>query len=516
MTTLRRPDTSDHAGDLRRSIDQAVRRAWLGRGLAAAGCWLAAAAAVVATLAAIDLASGGRLGISLLPVAAKVPLVLAVAAAPAAALLWRRISRDGWPSRLGIALATEAHVPRLGESLSRAVGFLDEQPFGSPPLPPAARGFRQLAVEQVASAAQEAGGFVVPGFAADVGWTAAGLAAVLLAWSSMTMLPKRWADAVRRQVAAPSADASASPAAAGGNSIADEPWPSEARLAGTRLAGAAATERRLAGLLATIFARAPGLTAASLSPAARRELEALAAVPTECQREIDAARRLLSAALSASALTAGHGDRIRRALSQLEPLEWEARTIAADIAANRLHRAGDAALAVADTLAAAAATLGAATDAPPAQAAFGPLAAAAAAAAALDRSLAAGTDSATVVAATGASPDGAATTGRDGPTEAGSLVVAGGSGSAAAAPAGVGGGAEPRRPSQLPADAAPIEQVWSLRPGGERPQTTPEAVELGPPAYRSAIDTYYRLLLQSSSSPESSPERPGRRSQPPR
>ena len=106
------PDTPAGGGastDLVRSIDRAVRFARGGRLLAACGGWVAVAAGVVAALAAIDVASGGRIGIAFLPWAAKITIVLVLAATVWCGQRWR----PGLPYALGLLVVAKQYTPLL-------------------------------------------------------------------------------------------------------------------------------------------------------------------------------------------------------------------------------------------------------------------------------------------------------------------------------------------------------------------------------------------------------------------
>lgn len=511
--------------DLRRSLDRAVLLGRGGRLLAACGCWIAAASVVVAALAALDMLGGGRLGITFLPAAAKIAVVLAVAAVPTAVAIRRGIVRGGWPNRLGIALETEARHPRLGESLSRAVEFLaapplpsrrrdtgraEDDPTDSPP-DATARALRQLAIDQAAAAARDVGGPVLPGFAFDAGCTLAGIAAPLVLWASTTLATGRWADAVRRQLAAPSGPhpvaerPTTGPIAAGVTPPAAAPISPAVLAAAGRLAAAAAVERRLADVLAARFAQAPGALAESLPREQRHTLDELAAIQAACLRTIAAGRGAIrtaagSAEASPSAAAPSPRDRLRAALARFAEVDRaEAEASPANIAANRLHLAADAAATLAEELAVIAAGLGAspgAADSPettPIPPGAGPLAGIAAA---LDRVAAAHPGD--VRESTGPAPDTARSrTTRAAPRTAAADREAGTAGADATTTDPRGGPMAAASSATAAAETPPIERIWDLLPAAGRSQTGRTAVESAPPAYRSAIDAYYRLLLQS-------------------
>jgi hypothetical protein len=536
-----KPSSASPAGpvadDLRRTLDRAV---WLARGgrlLAACGGWIVAGCLVVAAAAMIDLLSQGRLGIASLPRGTKLAVMLAVAAAPAAVAFRQRLARDGWPDRLGIALATEARHPHLGESLSRAVDFLAHEPapaerhatgrgetFRSKPV--TARALEQMSVELAAAAARDAGGPAVPGLLADAAWGVAGAMAPLVLLASLTFAPAGWADAVGRQLAAATETRRtteqpvAPTAAAAAASPAVAALPPEAMAAAAQVAAAAALERRLAELLADHFERAPGVPAEALPRAERRTVDDLAAIQGACLKTIAAAREAIrsaaesidessGSAVAVAAAATSPRDRLLAALVRLTACDLDAAEASpATISANRLHSASEAAARLAAGLAEIAAELGAApaTREGAALAAArdgrddtgmtGPLAAAAATLQRIASEPAGHVQvSRDVVAdrpgtATGPSASQAPASARgldeSGPDTAAATTDPRGGSQPAVAETAVGA-----------ADAVPIERVWSLLPETGRSQSGHRAVESAPPAYRSAIDAYYRLLLQS-------------------
>jgi hypothetical protein len=495
------------ADELRRSLDRAVTITRTGRLLAAAGSWLATAAVIVAALAAIDVASGGRVGIAFLPPAAKLALILTAAFIPAIALWRRRIAGEGWPTRLAVALATEAARPSLGESVSRAVEFLGptparprRRPRGHRPIDrpgpspdETTAEFERLAIDEAAAAARAAGGPVVPGLVADAAGALAGIATALAVWCSTMIAGPGWEDALRRQCSTPRtpprAAGTADHAAARTAPPTTASLPPEAVAAAAQLAAAASVERRLADVLAADFARSPGASAESLPRADRHRLEELAAIQTTCLRSIAAGGRAIRVAAGSSPC-----ERLASAIERLESLDsLVTEASPAAISANRLHAAGTAAAALADALTAIAAGLGAAGDDQPGaellpphrsqqdgvELSPGPLTAAATT---VER-IAGETDR---VAAVGSSRPSPPSRGGDGagPAAAATATPDGGPVAAAARAA-------------PPADASPVERVWSRLPATDRWQTGRTAAESTPPAYRAAVDTYYRLLLQS-------------------
>lgn len=516
------------ADELRRSLDRAVRRTRGGRLLAACGCWLAAVSGIVAALAAVDIGSAGRLGLPVMPAAARAAVLLLATAIPVIAFVRRRLLRDGWPDRLGIAVATEARHAVLGETLSRAVGFVDEpaqaaRHGGAAAPSPTTVALQRLAIDQAAAAARQVGGPVRPGLDVDLRVAAAGVATAVAVWLSTACLPGRWAAAVHRQLfvtadraAAPAAVAPPSPdGIADADDAAATALPAEVRRAASRLALAAAVERRLVDLLASRFAQAPGVPATALPRRRRQDLDELAAIQADCSRTIAAARRTIAdGRLPPTA--AGHHDRLLAAVGRLDgPEVADAEAAAAQIAANRLQLAAAAADQVSKLVAAVATELGAApvggpldridverdadlgaahdADAELRPDADRPLARALAAVA----RIAAGADHAVTGSERSPVADGrptAATSRTSAATAAGSE----GTTTAATQPSGT----SPDEAVTSPATTAtggpssPLDQVWSRLPTLERSQATRTAMESTPPTYRPAIDAYYRLLLQ--------------------
>jgi|GEM_PF-1366819 len=543
MTPPETPAAGRGADELRRSLDRAVRGTRVGRLLAACGCWLAAASCLVAALATIDICSAGRLGLPIMPVAARAAVLLVAAGIPVIAFVRWRLIRDGWPDRLGIAVATEARHPVLGETLSRAVGFVDEptdagRQGGAAKPSPATVALQRLAIDQAADAARQVGGPVLPGLGVDLRAAAAGVATAVALWLSTTCLPDRWAAAVQRQcivsvdraatpapLVPPSPDRPATADSATADSAATTALPADVRRAAGRLALAAAVERQLGDLLAARFAQAPGVPTAALPRQRRQDLDELAAIQTDCSRSIAAARSTIADSRLQPA-AARHDDRLLAAIGRLDgPEVADADAAAAHITANRLQLAATAADRAAEVVAEVAAELGAApVDAPRDRlsaergAALGanldvdpgtqlesdrPLARAVATIA----RIAADSDHSATASArvpAGGSRPTSATAGTSGSAAAGSggTTIAttdpsGASSSAAAVSAEISATAE---------QSSPLGRVWSRLPATARSQTARTALESMPPAYRPAIDAYYRLLLQSM--PDPVPDRP--------
>jgi hypothetical protein len=517
------------ADALRRSLDRAVRTTRGVRLLAAGGCWLVAAGCLVAALAALDACSSGRLGLAALPLAARVAILVAAAGSATTLFLRRRIRRDGWPDRLAIAIATESRHPLLGETLSRAVGFLGERADcgRTAAASPATVALERLAVDQAADASEKMGGPVLPGLGVDLRAVAAGIGTVVALWLSTVCLPGRWSTAVQRQlvVAADRATPGRAPPSspASGADGATAALPADVRRTGDQLARAAAVERRLADLLAARFAQAPGVPASALAYRSRHELDDFAAIQTDCARTIAAARDTL-----ATAADGPHRDRLLAAIGRLDGAEVaDADEAIVHIAANRLRLAAAAADRVAAVVADVATELGAgaaaaagarAGDAPGGDIPLDPTHAGDAGMRPDgDRSLARAVATIARFARDADHPreavDRAAVDGRPATTPSSGTTAAGAAAAAGTAPATTQPSAAFPGPATTPEDIdppaapqSPLGRIWSRLPAQERSQAARTAVESAPPAYRAAIDAYYRLLLQSS--PESPPDSP--------
>jgi hypothetical protein len=208
--------TSAPARRLRRRLDRALRGGWIGRALAAASLAAAGGAALIAAGAAALLwrtafAEASRWTAPPAWAAAAIALFSSAAAYRFAVTIAARrcLPADraaGRLDRMGVALATEARHPRLGERLSRAVEFLDDAPVQGES-PTAARAddqlaasLRRLAVAEAAAALDDAGDLAVPGAAARVRWIVAGLAVTAAVAVSAGIGPPAWRAAVRGQV----------------------------------------------------------------------------------------------------------------------------------------------------------------------------------------------------------------------------------------------------------------------------------------------------------------------------
>ena len=196
-------------------LDRAVLGGWIGRGLAAAsvaaGCLaVAIAATAAATLlaeppAAQPAAQSAGSPRWTAPLACAAAALVAIVGAAAYRVTFSFAARRRPPAdrsarkldRMGVALATEASRPLLGERLSRAVEFLDAADRGDDPL---AESLRRLAVADAAAALDEMGRLAVPGAAERLRWIGGGLAVTAAVAVSAWTGPPAWRAAIRGQV----------------------------------------------------------------------------------------------------------------------------------------------------------------------------------------------------------------------------------------------------------------------------------------------------------------------------
>lgn len=242
----------DASSRLARLLDRAVVVARAGQVFELAG---RVVVAVVLAILAIVLAFG--LGFHLpFPTG---PIMVAVAIGIAA---WRGIQTWEWPDRLATAMALERAHPRIGERISRAVGFIGmpSEDAGSPAdlpvvdlvgeaLEEAATAVEALAVDR--SGKRHA----VRGPLLSLRWPAAGLIAAVAVAVAVLAVPGRLVPQLAEAFLVPR------PAGPIARSMETEPptvLPTSAVAAAMRLAEAAATEERLAVALLARFARLPG------------------------------------------------------------------------------------------------------------------------------------------------------------------------------------------------------------------------------------------------------------------
>jgi hypothetical protein len=348
------PETSPGSEVFRRSLDRAVARGRALRLAAILGCWCTCAGVIwgAAVVTRWVLGLGGELGG---PEPWPLRAGVAVSAALVTAGLFRAAVCAGrWPTRLAVALETERRDPRLGERLSRAVGFLEE-PIAKSDAPTAEAaltgGLRRLAIEQAREALP--GRPAVPGAAADLKWIAAGIVAVVAVTITTVAGP------ARRGGARPARESDRT-AVHGrpteGGMRGDGAVATDAARAAVvrRLDAEAAVERRVADVAAAVFAEAPGARRESLSRETQGRLDRLAAIQAEVCAAVRAARTEIE---SLAATPAARIEACLRELDAFASVGGEA--IGADIAANRLGLAGDRAASAAAAIAAAATALAA-------------------------------------------------------------------------------------------------------------------------------------------------------------
>lgn len=242
----------DPSTRLARLIDRAVVIARAGRLLDLLGRLVCAS---ILAMLAVLLARAVGLGLAF-PAG---PIAVAAAVGVAA---WQASRRWRWPDRLATAMAVERADPRIGERISRAVGFIGvphDEP-GTPKDPPVL----ELMAEALDEAATVLEGLNVDGSGdrhsvrgslLSLRWPAAGLAAAAAVGIAFFAVPGR--------LVLPLADAFLPPRMPA--TISRVPpaetvsrLPKQAVAAAGRLAEAAATEERLAAALLTRFARSPG------------------------------------------------------------------------------------------------------------------------------------------------------------------------------------------------------------------------------------------------------------------
>lgn len=468
MTAARTPSDIDL---LRRRLDRTVATAaairmlgWCGR----VACIVVLANAIVAVMTM----AGGPLP----PGAARLMIIALTICGVTAA--WR-LRADAPPRRLDVAIEAEAAAPQLGERLSRAVEFLDDEAETN------ARGLKHLALADAATAAATLPRLPVPGIRAHAAWLAAGCGAIACLAATSSWWPQAGI--------APGALRELAPA-----STAKERSPDAGRLAdaAAAIAASAALESRLAESLGDRFPLSPGVMADDLPPAEARDLDRLARVHDGLAREIGRGRDAV-AALAATEPVA------RAALASLDAIDAaELDDATAAIASHRLGVATRIVVQTAGALTAAARQLGQATI--PADDRSAALSAAAppgirrlsATLAEIEDRPAPASTAAVVV---DSSPrPGPAAEGEPSP-QTGPAAAGGDAETAGVATTeprfGTGGG--PQETATTPPAAGPVTRAWSRLPARVRP-VLPRGTEPDvPPAYRRAVDLYYKSLADT-------------------
>jgi hypothetical protein len=470
MAAARTPSDIDL---LRRRLDRTAATAaairmlgWCGR----VACIVVLANAIVAVMAM----AGGPLP----PGAARLMIIALTICGVTAAL---RLRADAPPRRLDVAIAAEAATPQLGERLSRAVEFLDDEAETN------ARGLKHLALADAAAAAATLPRLPVPGIRAHSAWLAAGCGAIACLAAMSSWWPQAGiAPGALRELAT--------------DSTAKERSPDAGRLAdaAAAIAASAVLESRLAESLSDRFPLSPGVMADDLPPAEARDLDRLARVHDRLAREIGRGRDAV-AALAATEPVA------RAALASLDAID--AAVLDDATAAIASHRLGVATRIVAQTagaLAAAARQLGQATIPADDRSAVLPAAAppsirrlSATLAEIEDRPMPAAAAAAAVVVDSSPRPGPAAEgepSPQTGPAAAGGDAET--SGVATTEPRfGTGGG--PQETATTPPAAGPVTRAWSRLPARVRP-VLPRGTEPDvPPEYRRAVDLYYKSLADT-------------------
>jgi hypothetical protein len=399
---------------------------------------------------------------------------------------WRQFAAPR-PRRLDIALAAEATAPQIGERISRAVGFLDDQAEDD------LGGWKTLALADAAAAATQVARLPVPGLRGHAGWLAAG--SVMLACLAATS-PWRPRSATVPEAGhePPSRDA--------------DDDRTRAAIDLTELAAAisaqAAVEASLANCLGDRFARAPGIAADDLPAADRLDLARLADVHDDLAREIGRSRD----AIASRAATMPAARAAADSLDDVDAALLDRATAA--IADHRLATALRITTDTAAALTAAVRHLGHTTSLPEAREAE-LRSDGAVAARRLAATLAEIADRPAAGAARAAGPNEIgrpAPSATGPPTSAASPATSGG-----AADAGGVATTEPRfgrgdgrqEPTAPPTARQPTPP-WSRLPARVRP-VLPRGAEPGiPPAYRRAVDLYYKSLLDALPAAPAIPE----------
>jgi hypothetical protein len=517
------PESVPAVQRFRRSLDRAVIRGAAVRVAAIVGCWCTSAAVLWCAVVAV------RQGLAADFLVAE-PIATIIGIATLAGLATAAIFRDAvfrgqWPTRLAVALETERLDPGLGERLSRAVAFLDEQVGRgreSPVEASLASGLRCLAIEQAAAALPRR--LAVPGDPADIKWIGAGSLAAAIALVTAFVVPATWGGANREGDAA---GAAVAVPGAGATAVADGAgMPDVARAAIVRRLRAAATvERRVAAVAATLFAEAPGVTRESLPRTSQARLDRLAAIQSEVCDAVRAVR------LDVRGLAASPAAVASACLQQLDAFVVAGgETIGGHVVANRLGLVSDRAAAAADALVEAAAALAADTGAANreepipddpwlARAALGldelsGPGAEAARASSRQADAVAVTDQPAALPAAPPASSSAASLGRDpgGSIDRGAAATTSPSQGSTDQIAASAIDDRPDRPAAAPAAARPTDRGW--RPPAPRAPESSAASTLmhedAPAAYRQAVAEYYRLLRPLPASPGTATEPPQR------
>lgn len=343
-------DASPATEALRRSLDRAVIRGRALRLAAIVGCWATCAGVIWCVDVALQQAFGGRSEFAAAPWA--MPAGIATAAALVTAVIFRAAVFAGrWPTRLAVAIETERRDHRLGERISRAVGFLDE-PVADRREPAAdaalADGLRQLAIEQARGTLP--GRLAVPGATDDLKWIAAGLFAAAAVAVTAVVVPLPRGGTPHEEAAVPT------PQPANNTGDTDDVTSPKATQAAVvrRLRAVAKMERRVADVATMLFAESPGASRESLPRETQSRLDRLASIQSEVCTAVRAVREEIRGLAGAPAA------RVAACLGELDAfVRVGGESLGEHIAANRLGLGGDRAASAADALAAAAHAWGA-------------------------------------------------------------------------------------------------------------------------------------------------------------
>jgi len=513
---------------LRQTIDASVAAARSAVVIGVLGRVAVAAAAMVAAMAILDIqlpGSGFWAGGS-------------GVAAVAGLFLWQLAARarHKWPSRLTRAQAAQEADSQHGETISRAIEFLDESLAEESSSQSALQfhssdaqmsiALKSLAVSQAAEAWQRFGQRPLPGLKPELLWGVLGGLTVAALWVSMQVLPAPWPAALARQFVPAttrwqtqiqSSNLSGAPDLSGGHSTAVTVRIASPAALG--LADAAAFQMQLALVLAERFARSPGLPRYSLSSGDAGEVDRLAAIQADCLAGIAADRATLAEEVAALE-TAGSGkpsdqEQIRQATFALLALDRLLPALSPqNIQDNRLALASAAAAQAAGSLRQAASALGVRVADRSQQAADKLLPVTMQTRRGLENWEQLTREAAQQALASGAQRVDESATTSPGQTPQ-QIALAGGLPleDAGASPSTDGsGGSIPVDPAFNPTQAKPaaprslvsgsigetVDRVWNLLPEQVRPQgnRSDDASLWIEPLYRPAVGAYYQLLLE--------------------
>ena len=503
------PDQTNTLVQMRRRIDAAVRVARTADVVSVVGRVVCAAVAAIVLAALVDLQlrpSGVWAGGSMV-------------AAISGLLLWRLVvsSSRCRTDRLRIAQAFEAAHPELGEIISRSIDFLDAQPATAPDVRPpmshadTSQALRLLAVSQAAQALHTAGRLPRLGLRQGLLWGALGTVLVASLSISGACLPPVWWQAIRRQLVPITMSQWSQSVVLQGPTAAVPAVPplNAPRIlspGAIGIAEAAEFETKLAGLLWDRFTNSPGLSSASLSARDRGDLDQLATLHADCLAGLAVDRAALQ---SQPIIDDSQQEDMRVAWQHLVALDELALPQAIDaLIDNRLAIAADASAQAATILRQAATALGSATAVNKDRLRSRLIKRLERFAIEAASRVAANGGSALSAVSPVESQDSEST--EQGHSASGVLANSGlqspvaASGTPTQNPTGSAAGSVGTSPDSKTVDGleADVDRVWNILPQSVRPwgSRSDDAVLSVNPAYRLAVEGYYRLLLETAES----------------